>query len=73
VLELVDWPTFASRVGEEHAGTTREHVSRSISASIERARTLLGFAPRYTALEALREALDWLVVNGHVDVEPSKL
>jgi nucleoside-diphosphate-sugar epimerase len=73
VLELVDWPTFASRVGEEHAGTTREHVSRSISAGIERARTLLGFAPRYTALEALREALDWLVANGHVDVEPSKL
>jgi nucleoside-diphosphate-sugar epimerase len=52
---------------------TREHVSRSISASIERARTLLGFAPRYTALEAIREALDWLVAKGQVDLEPSKL
>jgi nucleoside-diphosphate-sugar epimerase len=73
VLELVDWPTFASLVGAEHAGMTREHVSRSISASIERARTLLGFAPRYTALGALREALDWLVAKGQVDLEPSKL
>ncbi|WP_433286220.1 NAD-dependent epimerase/dehydratase family protein [Pseudonocardia sp. CA-142604] len=73
VLELVDWPTFVSRVGAEHAGTTREHVSRSISASIERARTLLGFAPRYTALEALREALEWLVANGQVDLESSNL
>jgi nucleoside-diphosphate-sugar epimerase len=71
VLDLVDWPTFTSRVGAEHAGVTREHVSRSISAGIERARTLLGFAPRYTALEALREALDWLVANGRVDLEPS--
>jgi nucleoside-diphosphate-sugar epimerase len=73
VLELVDWPTFASRVGAEHAGVTRGHVSRSISASIERARTLLGFAPRYTALEALHEALDWLVANGRVDLEPPTL
>src|ERR1700754_3328712 len=61
VLDLVDWPTFVARVGAEHAGATREHVSRSISASIERARSLLGFAPRYTALEALREALEWLL------------
>jgi nucleoside-diphosphate-sugar epimerase len=72
VLELVDWPTFASRVGEQHAETTREHVSRSISADIGRARTLLGFAPRYTALDALREALDRLVADGQVDLEPSK-
>jgi nucleoside-diphosphate-sugar epimerase len=71
VLELVDWPTFASRVGAEHARTTREHVSRSISAGIERARTVLGYAPRYTALDALREALDWLVANGQVDLKPS--
>ncbi len=69
VLELVDWPTFASLVGAQHADVTREHVSRSISASIERARTLLGFAPRYTALDALREALDRLVADGQVDLE----
>ncbi|WP_433281722.1 NAD-dependent epimerase/dehydratase family protein [Pseudonocardia xinjiangensis] len=69
VLELVDWPTFASLVGAQHAEVTREHVSRSISASIERARTLLGFAPRYTALDALREALDRLVADGQVDLE----
>ncbi|GAA1314517.1 NAD-dependent epimerase/dehydratase family protein [Pseudonocardia xinjiangensis] len=69
VLELVDWPTFASLVGAQHADVTREHVSRSISASIERARALLGFAPRYTALDALREALDRLVADGQVDLE----
>ena len=69
VLDLVDWPTFASRVGPQHAEVTREHVSRSISASIDRARTVLGYAPRYTALDALREALDWLIAAGQVDLE----
>ena len=68
VLDLVDWPTFESRVGAEHAAITREHVSRSISASIDRARTVLGYAPRHTALDALREALDWLVAHGDVDL-----
>lgn len=68
VLDLVDWATFTERAGAEHAGITREHVSRSICASIERARAVLGYAPRYTALDALREALDWLVAAGQVDL-----
>jgi nucleoside-diphosphate-sugar epimerase len=68
VLDLVDWADFESRVGAEHAQVTREHVSRSISASIERTRTVLGYTPRYPTPETLREALDWLVANGQVDL-----
>jgi nucleoside-diphosphate-sugar epimerase len=67
-LELVDWPEYAARVGAEHADTTREHVNRSIAASIERARAVLGYAPRYTALQALHEALTGLVARGEADV-----
>jgi nucleoside-diphosphate-sugar epimerase len=67
-LELVDWPELERRIGAEHAGTTREHVARSIAASIERARAILGYAPRYTSLDALHEALRWLAANGHVSV-----
>jgi nucleoside-diphosphate-sugar epimerase len=69
VLDLVDWPAFESRVAAEYALQTREHVSRSISASIERARAVLDYTPRYTTPEALREALDWLVAHGQVDLE----
>lgn len=29
---------------------------------------MLGYAPRYTALGALREALAWLVDNGQADI-----
>jgi|SRR4051794_21701147 nucleoside-diphosphate-sugar epimerase len=68
VLDLVDWAEFERRAGAEHAAATREHVGRSIAASIERARDVLGYRPRYTALDALHESLRWLAANGHVDV-----
>jgi nucleoside-diphosphate-sugar epimerase len=68
VLDLVDWSEFERRAGAEHAAATRAHVERSIAASIDRARAVLGYAPRYTTLEALREALRWLVAAGQVDL-----
>jgi hypothetical protein len=39
-----------------------------MAASIDRARDTLGYAPRYSTLEALHEALAWLVANGQVDI-----
>src|SRR6185436_4626443 len=68
VLDLVDWPEFARRAGADNAAATRAHVERSIAASIDRARAVLGYAPRSTSLDALREALRWLVADGQVDV-----
>ena len=68
VLELVDWPEFERRAGADHASATREHVGRSIAASIERSRAVLGYAPRLSSLDALHEAVRWLAANGHVDV-----
>jgi nucleoside-diphosphate-sugar epimerase len=68
VIELVDWPEFERRVGAGHAEATREHVARSIAASIDRGRDVLGYRPRHSSLDALHESLRWLVANGHVDV-----
>ena len=59
VLDFVDWDEFGRRVGPEHAETTREHTFRGITASIDRARQVLGYAPRYSTLEVLNEALAW--------------
>src|SRR4051794_5463503 len=67
-LEFVDWLEYEQRVGEEHARVTHDRVSRSITASIARARSVLGYAPRYSALDALHEALGWLVASGEVDL-----
>jgi nucleoside-diphosphate-sugar epimerase len=68
VLDFVSWDEFTRRAGPGHAEVTREHVSRSITASIARAREVLGYSPRYSALDALHEALAWLVANGQADV-----
>jgi nucleoside-diphosphate-sugar epimerase len=68
VLDFVDWDEFGRRVGPEHAETTREHTFRGIAASIDRARQVLGYAPRYSTLQALNESLAWLVASGQVDV-----
>jgi nucleoside-diphosphate-sugar epimerase len=68
VLDLVDWDELERRVGSEHAAATLDHVDRSIAASIERSRSTLGYAPRYSSLEALRESLRWLVEHGRADV-----
>jgi nucleoside-diphosphate-sugar epimerase len=68
VLDFVDWPEFDRRVGPEHAETTRQHTFRSITASITRAREALGYAPRFSSLDTLHEALAWLVANGQADV-----
>ena len=68
VLELVDWPEFERRAGAEHAATTREHVERGIAASIDRARTVLGYAPRYSSLDAMRESVRWLAERGRLDL-----
>jgi nucleoside-diphosphate-sugar epimerase len=68
-IELVDWAEFARRVGVEHAETSREHVARSIAASIDRARDVLGYRPRYSSLDALRESLRRLAATGDVDLD----
>jgi nucleoside-diphosphate-sugar epimerase len=69
-IDYVDWAEFERRAGTEHAGATREHVARSIAASIDRARDVLGYAPRYSSLEALHEALEWMLAVGLVSLTP---
>jgi nucleoside-diphosphate-sugar epimerase len=68
VVDFVSWDEFTRRAGPEHAEVTREHTSRSIAASIARARQVLGYAPRYSSLDALHEALAWLAANGQADI-----
>jgi nucleoside-diphosphate-sugar epimerase len=54
---------------EDAVAATEEHISYSPNASIEKARDLLGYEPRYTSLEATREAVEALVEEGTVETE----
>jgi nucleoside-diphosphate-sugar epimerase len=68
VLDLVDWNGFEQRVGPAHAAVTRDHIERGIAASIDRSRSVLGYAPRYSSLKTLCESLHWLVEHDQADV-----
>ncbi len=67
-LRFAPFEEFRARTSPEHAAATWEHISRSPSASIEKARRILGYRPRYTSLEAVAEALAWLARAGEVDL-----
>ncbi len=56
-LEYSPWDDWRTGVSERDAAITRDHVLHSPHASIAKARRRLGFAPRYTAIEAAREAV----------------
>ena len=55
-----------SGVTEREAAVTWDHIAHSPNCSIAKARTLLGYEPRYSSLEAVRESLDWLIEHGVV-------
>ena len=57
-------------LGEGDAAATWEHISRSPCHAIAKAAQLLGYAPRYTSLEAVQESVSWLVANGAVPSSP---
>lgn len=45
---------------------TWQHIAHSPSHSIDKARRLLGYAPRYSSLQAVEEAVAWLIADGQV-------
>ena len=51
----------------DDALATWEHIGRSPAHSIEKARQKLGYAPQYSSIGAVQEAVTWLIENGKVD------
>lgn len=68
VLRPVTWAEFDETTTPEYAASSREHLQRSHVMSIEKARTLLGYAPKYSSADAVHEAVDWLLANGQIRV-----
>jgi nucleoside-diphosphate-sugar epimerase len=65
-LELCSWESFREYVGEETAEATWDHIAHSPSMSIDKARALLDYAPRYRSLDGVREAVEWLAGQGRL-------
>jgi nucleoside-diphosphate-sugar epimerase len=67
-LRSVTWDEFRGGTGEEAAEASWEHLMRNHYFSIDKARTVLGYAPRYEPDEAILESVRWLIDHGQLDV-----
>jgi nucleoside-diphosphate-sugar epimerase len=60
-LRFLPWETWRTTVTKEEAEATWDHIAHSPNCSIEKARRLLHYEPRYTSLEAVYESVQWLI------------
>ena len=59
-LRFLPWEEWRQSVSERDARITWDHISHSPNCSMEKARSVLGYEPRYSSLEAVQEAVTWL-------------
>jgi nucleoside-diphosphate-sugar epimerase len=64
----VSWTEFRSGTTAEFADSSWQHLSRSQYASIEKARTLLGYAPAFEPEDAVLDGLRWLIDHDRLKV-----
>jgi nucleoside-diphosphate-sugar epimerase len=64
ILGFVPWEDWKASVSERDARVTFDHIAHSPNCSIEKARTLLGYAPRYSSLEAVEESVTEMQRSG---------
>lgn len=67
-LGFLPWEKWRHTVTEDEAAATWDHIAHSPHCSIAKARQRLGYAPRYTSLEAVIESVNALIAAGVVSV-----
>jgi nucleoside-diphosphate-sugar epimerase len=64
-LRFAGWDEWKKAVSAEDAAATWDHIAHSPCCSIEKARRLLGYEPRFTSIQAVFESLEWLHKENH--------
>lgn len=67
-LKFLPWDEWRKTVSEEEAQATWDHIAHSPNCSIAKARRLIGYAPRYSSLEAVYEAVTWLLEHKVIQI-----
>jgi nucleoside-diphosphate-sugar epimerase len=70
-LEFLPWDTWRSTVSEQEATATWDHIAHSPNASITKAQRSLDYQPRYSSLQAVYEAVNWLIEHQQIAANPS--
>lgn len=66
-LSFIGWQEWKKHFPDD-AAQTWEHIAHSSNCSIDKAKRLLNYQPRYTSLEAIKEAVDWLIADGQIAI-----
>jgi len=65
-LRFIPWDEWRKTVTEQDAAYTWDHIAHSPNCSIAKAARLLDYRPRYSSLQAVFEALTWLIGQGRI-------
>ena len=60
-LQFMSWEEWKGTVSEEKADITWDHIAHSPNCSISKATRLLDYHPRYSSMQAVYEAVTWLI------------
>lgn len=70
-FSYLPWKEWEKTVSESDAAATLDHILHSPNCSIEKARRLLNYNPRYSSLQSVKEALQWLIMQKKLNI-PAK-
>lgn len=68
-LRYLPWETWQKSVSAEEARSTWDHIAHSPCCSIAKAQRLLDYRPRYSSLQAVYEAVGWLIEQGQIQID----
>jgi nucleoside-diphosphate-sugar epimerase len=63
-LRFLSWEDWKQTVSEKDAAVTMDQIRYSSHYSIEKARKLLGYKPRFLPPKAVKESVTWPIDNG---------
>ena len=67
-LSYLAWEEWLKTVSFDEARATWDHIAHSPNCSIAKGQRLIGYQPRYSSLQAVQEAVEWLVEAGKVQI-----
>ncbi|HEX7397591.1 MAG TPA: NAD(P)-dependent oxidoreductase, partial [Propionibacteriaceae bacterium] len=67
-LQTVTWEEFRRTTSADAYESSWAHLYRDHYFSIDKARDLLGYTPRYEPEDVILESVRWLVDNGQLDI-----
>lgn len=63
------WDEWKDTATSGDAALSCDHMAHSPCGSAEKARRMLGYLSRHTSLQAVREAVDWMVAHGWIKLD----